>query len=570
MDRQYLDFELEMREGNATGYDVVVVKSPAGETRTAVTFPFGELELKNHLQALQIALLRSGGNRRRILTPEEQTVKTFGQALFDMVMTGTVGSLYYESQREAAHVDKGLRVKLRIHPPELASLPWEFLFDPRRDEYICLSSHTPLVRYPDVPRPSLSLQVTPPLRILGMVASPQGLEPLDIPLEKQRVEIALQTLQAEGRVQLTWLAGQSWRDLQQALWQGTWHIFHFIGHGGFDSVRDEGVLMLADDDGEAALITASQLGQLLTNHRALRLALLNSCDGARGSDLDIFSSTAGTLMRRGLPAVVAMQYEITDQAAIEFAQTFYKAVADGLPVDTAVAEARVAMSLALPNTLEWGTPVLYMRAQDGRVFTVQDVPRHAPQPENMTDVPVDTRVAEPEHSVAEEVQEVIQAETPPPAHPIDEPLLDRLKHRVGQTAWRFVLLWILATTVGFVVGLAVAYAVAYAMYSAVGSAMYSAVAYAMYSAVFGAMLGIGQWLVLRKRLSQAEWWILATTVGAAVGAAVVIAVADAVGSAVGMAVAVAVAVAVYGVVTGVLLFWLLQHPIQGEGSEREF
>ena len=283
MDRQYLDFELEMREDNAAGYEVAVVKSPAGETRTTVTFPFGELELKNHLQALQIALLRSGGKRRRILTQEEQTVKAFGQALFDMVMTGTVGSLYYESQREAAHVDKGLRVKLRIHPPELASLPWEFLFDPRRDEYICLSSHTPLVRYPDVPQPSLSLQVMPPLRILGMIASPEGLDALDVPLEKQRVETALQTLQAEGHVQLTWLAGQSWRELQQALWQETWHIFHFIGHGGFDSARDEGVLMLADDEGKAALITASQLGQLLTNHRALRLALLNSCDGARAA-----------------------------------------------------------------------------------------------------------------------------------------------------------------------------------------------------------------------------------------------------------------------------------------------
>ena len=30
---------------------------------------------------------------------------------------------------------------------DLAALPWEFLHDPRRGEYLVLSSYTPLVRY---------------------------------------------------------------------------------------------------------------------------------------------------------------------------------------------------------------------------------------------------------------------------------------------------------------------------------------------------------------------------------------------------------------------------------------
>jgi len=40
-------------------------------------------------------------------------------------------------------------------------------------------------------------------------------------------------------------------------------------------------------------------------------------------------------------------------------------------VDAAVAEARKAISFALANSLEWGTPVLYMRAPDGQIFVVQ-------------------------------------------------------------------------------------------------------------------------------------------------------------------------------------------------------
>jgi hypothetical protein len=84
--------------------------------------------------------------------------------------------------------------------------------------------------------------------------------------------------------------------------------------------------------------------------------------------MDVFSSTAATLVRRGTPAVVAMQYEITDDAAIEFSRSFYEALADGMAVDAALAEARKGVALAIPNTLEWGTPVLYMRSPDGVLF----------------------------------------------------------------------------------------------------------------------------------------------------------------------------------------------------------
>ena len=69
-----------------------------------------------------------------------------------------------------------------------------------------------------------------------------------------------------------------------------------------------------------------------------------------------------------------MQFEITDRAAIVFAGEFYAALADGLAVDSSVAEARKAI-YADENDIEWGTPVLFMRVADGRLFDVQ---AHAP------------------------------------------------------------------------------------------------------------------------------------------------------------------------------------------------
>ena len=84
---------------------------------------------------------------------------------------------------------------------------------------------------------------------------------------------------------------------------------------------------------------------------------------------DPFAGVAASLVQREIPAVIAMQFEITDRAAIVFAHEFYAAVADGYPVDSAVAEARKAI-FADANDIEWGTPVLFMRVPDGRIFDV--------------------------------------------------------------------------------------------------------------------------------------------------------------------------------------------------------
>ncbi len=80
-----------------------------------------------------------------------------------------------------------------------------------------------------------------------------------------------------------------------------------------------------------------------------------------------------------------MQYPITDQAAVEFTRGFYESLADGLPVDAAVAEARKAMSIAVTDSVEWGTPVLFMRASDGVLFDLA-VQQFAVPPIKATDM----------------------------------------------------------------------------------------------------------------------------------------------------------------------------------------
>ena len=376
--KDYLDFDIEIREGEPRGY-AVAVRSPAGEALEVMRFPFDERQLRDRLKDLEIALLRSGGTRRALST-EERTVQEFGQSLFEAVLVGKVGTCYYRSMDQAQQQGKGLRLKLHVKPPNLTVLPWEFLYDPDRDEYLCFSRDTPIVRYTDLRQSISRLIVAPPLRILGMVASPRDLDPLDVEHEKGLMDEAVGDLQADGLVHLTWLEGETWRDLQRAMRRdGPWHIFHFVGHGDFDLAAQEGLIAFAEKGtGRRHLLRSRDLARLLDGHPSLRLVFLNSCEGARGSEGDPFSGTAATLVRRGIPAVVAMQYQITDQAAIEFSSAFYESLADGLPVDAAVTEARVAVSM--DSMLEWGTPVLYMRSPDGRLFDISIEAYHADVP----------------------------------------------------------------------------------------------------------------------------------------------------------------------------------------------
>lgn len=386
MPRTYDDFVLEFEESESGARTVSVVQSRAGECTVIYSFPFDSAALELRLKDLQIALLRSGGSRRRVLLPEESTVQEFGAALYDSVFTGDVRSLLEASRRKAESSGHGLRIRLRFDSPQLATLPWEFFYDRGIGDFVALATDTPIVRHLSVPASIDALSIQPPLRILGMIASPANLPPIDVRAEQAVVEKSLRKLIEKGVVDLHWVEGQGWRDLRQRMRAEPWHVVHFMGHGAFDTTAREGVVYFADEAGQADAIRAVELNRVLSGNRDLRLVLLNACLGAGGDGKDVFASTAATLIRGGVPAVIAMQFEITDAAATEFARTFYEALVGGLPVDTSVDEARRAISVGIENSLEWGIPVLYMRSADGRIFDV-DKSSVPAQPRTATEAP---------------------------------------------------------------------------------------------------------------------------------------------------------------------------------------
>ncbi len=361
---EYLNFDLYLY-GKPGSYTAKVIHSAAGEPSIDITLPYSlvDLRMMPHPRSTQATRLMVAVDSRTgsELTPSGQEL---GEQLFGCIFKGAVGNAFSVSQRLANDSGKKLRLRLRLADvPELINIPWELLYNPDRSEFFALSEDTPLVRYLDLPLAHNRNEVllNPPLRILLMVADVQGYPRLDVRAEEDKLRKAIKNLEEQGEIELVKVSDLT--TMQEELLHQDYHIFHFIGHGDFDGNNDAGVLLMQDRDRSVHRVTGRTLGTMLHNEHSLRLAILNSCMGAQTSLRTPFSGVAQSLVKVGLPAVIAMQYQITDHAAITFSQRFYEAIARRESIDIAVVQAR--HFLVRDDSVEWATPVTYLRANDG-------------------------------------------------------------------------------------------------------------------------------------------------------------------------------------------------------------
>jgi Tol biopolymer transport system component len=387
----YLDFDL-LIERAGDRYRARVLSSPGGNASRTFDLPFS----REQLQIFVLTAVGLGKRRkvRRIESPEMQAVKAFGGQLFEAVFDDEVHDCLRLSLHDAERDGTGLRIRLRLDDSvdgrgedadgeeaesnvALCDVPWEFLYDSGGPGFLCLSSGSPVVRYQDLRRPIEPIAVAPPLRILVTICGPSDALDLDVEFERAKVEQALSGLVENRLVTIDWMERGTLEQLQRRLRLNTYHAFHFIGHGGYDPRGKEGVLLFENAKGKSNPVSSESLRTLFQNHQTLQLAVLNACEGARTDPTDPFAGVAQNLLRGGVNAVIAMQFEISDDAAIVLSSEFYTALADGLPVDAALAEARTAV-FTRASAVEWATPVLYLRSPDAAIFDVTAPP--APPP----------------------------------------------------------------------------------------------------------------------------------------------------------------------------------------------
>lgn len=313
-----------------------------------------------------------------------EAAKELGTRLFRAAFQGDIYLALRRSIDRARARKAKLRIRLNLTDfPELAVLPWEYLCDPKFNHFYAQFIETPIVRYLEQSEPAGELPVAEKLRVLVVTANPGGTAHLDVEKELKNLREAVRPLEEQNLITLDVLPNATTEalidKLEGALQGDPYHIFHFIGHGIFDPQSNQGAVLFHEGQRGSRPVSGEYLGNLLSDNNTLRLAVLNTCQGGSISETNSYAGIAQSLLIYArIPAVVAMQYEITDEAAINFSQKFYGALAKYLPIEVALTQARKA--ILDRNKIEWATPVLYMRSDDGRLFENQGEPSDALAP----------------------------------------------------------------------------------------------------------------------------------------------------------------------------------------------
>lgn len=368
-----VNFDLAIDE-RGSQYRVRVLRSPAGEGDGFVSKRIVKKALAERFADL-VALIEGEASSSPL--PSKAEIERFGEWLFATFFPDRVRELWWSSRH--TEPDSVLRLRLRLDDvPELSRLPWEALCTPLG--FIALKERTAIVRYPAVAVAPDLRRSCDPLRFLFVDTSPSGLSHLDVEAEWQALSSALTASSLSRSVHLDRLRSASRTDLFARLKEKV-HAIHFAGHGFFDRRQERGVVVLSTTGREVDRLSALDWTTALAQDGALRLAVFNSCEGARHGDLSVFSGLAHALVRAGVPAVVAMQFPISDEAAVTFTRSFYAALALGEPVDLAVTTARREIDRLFPE--EWASLVLFLRDEEGDVLDLRSCEKPNPAPSRL-------------------------------------------------------------------------------------------------------------------------------------------------------------------------------------------
>lgn len=367
----HLDITVVISPGSDGAYAVRAVDSEGGDYSATLRLPFALRDLGGVVfgvdQTTRTVKARprpEGGDGH---APDARSATEFGVELFEALFQGGIKTLLERTRGRASAQKAGVRVRLHMGLKdagmlEAASLPWELMCEPGEQRGLALSTQTLLVRSiaslePAEPRASLG-----PLRILLLISNPEGTTPLELADEKRRIEKSWSLLPGT----IVDVIRPVQEDILRALVAHDYHVVHYMGHGDFDN--SGGRLLLQDERGGPHPVSGAVFAGWLENEPA-RLVFLNACKtGTPGAQTGMhpFAGVASALVHKGVPAVVAMQYPISNDAATLFAATFYERIAQGYAVDAATTEGRKALETRTPA--EWATPVVYLRSRDGHLF----------------------------------------------------------------------------------------------------------------------------------------------------------------------------------------------------------
>jgi len=417
--------------------EVQTKTSLTGQSQAVVSPPFRE-PIQRQAVALALEAVSFDPSVWQTIPQVFQALKDLGLGS-DFGFTGLrvgIGTALFEAFFPPGGVREALRANLNAASPTaparielnfraedagMGEYPWELLHDPDRG-FVFANRRAALIRYVACPLPVPRLLTSDALNLLLVTARPisQPTDPIQLPFlvdaESKAIEDGLAEPLASGAIHLEALppaspAKSTWELLSDYLTTHTGaqapHILHFDGHGGFGrrcaiAPAGCGLLNPASDvvcrgcgrhldgppQGYLAFearnkrphwVSAREVSNLLAD-AGVRLAVLTACKSAVVAGQSVFSGMGPALIQAGVPAVVAMQFSVTVEAAKSFTRSFYLALAQYAPVTKAMGLARAALFV---DETAWYRPVLYLRTDDknpeGKLFAAASL-KSKPKP----------------------------------------------------------------------------------------------------------------------------------------------------------------------------------------------
>jgi hypothetical protein len=321
--------------------------------------------------------LFEGWLRLRNRSWREVEIRTFG-SLLHRFLFGERGWDWVEGvirQVQPALVHLELVFPADGEYARLAAIPWEYLYRPERPgragEHLAADRKLVLSRYIPSEHGEPPVPEKDRLQVLVVVSQPN--DPLLGEVLYEDVLAQIKQTVAALDWSLDLLYNPTAKQLSDHLFAGAVpDLVHFIGHGQFDPERGEASLALTNQSGYGTdWVADRRLADIITREgSAPRAVVLHACEGGVADFPISFAGLAPQLVRKGVPNVVAMQYAITNDTAIEFSRSLYQSIARGVDLAIAVQEARWQISRFgdEPDPRLLGVPVVY-RQGVGALFT---------------------------------------------------------------------------------------------------------------------------------------------------------------------------------------------------------
>ena len=347
-------------------------------TRSGAEAPEGSVQF-DKLTRDTITIFQKWLSRGQV--SERRELEVLGTNLYQVIFDETIGAFFEEHLDRARKDNQRLRVQLSFQERagDLADLPWEYLYRPdtemRAGYFLCTYADLVLSRYMPLGTDHKILEPEEsPLRILIVVSNPEeenlgpvipGLGPA---VPGNEVIQRIQALSEEDHpIEFDILNKPTVDNFLRSLEDFKPHVLHFIGYGRSDRIEGKGeIALLESDEQNVEWIRDREFADYFVRVRSIPpLVVLHLWETLSTDPNANFAMLAPELIRRNIPAVVAMQYPITNKAAIAFSRAFYRELAKGVPVDDAVQIGRWRITTKVPKAYDnrgFGTPVLYMHS----------------------------------------------------------------------------------------------------------------------------------------------------------------------------------------------------------------